>query len=153
MFSLEIEIPSTRICVSSLSVWECVKINGMTTGGEITPDLYIHPHQAMAAFAFCFFGSLLVTVSTYSLYPSKGGWLRPLREQNNNSRKKSSNDSSYCSFAVVCRLLPLEWAVKCGAYQHFWKIYGQSEERERKRGLSAIVCDICVNSCCHFAAL
>lgn len=41
MFSLEIEIPSTRICVSSLSVWECVKINGMTTGGEITPDLYI----------------------------------------------------------------------------------------------------------------
>lgn len=41
MFSLEIEIPSTRICVSSLSVWECVKINGMTTGGEISPDLYI----------------------------------------------------------------------------------------------------------------
>lgn len=87
--------------------------------GEITPDLHVYSSSSgdgcnirALQKAFCFFGSLLVTVPTYSLYPRGEGGTPP----NNRQKKSSSNDCSYCSFAAVCLLVPLEWAVKSRAY-------------------------------------
>lgn len=130
----EIEIPISSACVSSLYVCVCVCVCVCQTRwhdnrGEITLFFYIHPHQAMAAFAFykkifCFFGSLLVTVSACSLYWR--GWGRGGLKGKAGKTPTSRGEQPHEEL-LICQFLRL-LSSPCRVGCQMWSILALSED-------------------------